>query len=448
MTALESWIAVYLLNSIWQLPLIFAAAWIAARMARPIGPRTEHRIWVLALLVETILPACQVDLISLLRRIWAWLVSGLGSGTAGGQTRVILGYGSASGTGLLRLSPHLITAILVVYGCILAYFAARLAWGLWKTSQMLRQASPVSGDGATGRLEANFYRLSGELSPVYFAESSLVASPVTIGLRRRVLLLPPSFLERVGAADLDTVLAHESAHMRRRDFAKNLVYGCLSLPVAYHPLLWLTSARVAETREMVWDEIAANALAGKEPYARSLLRLASMLTEPMSAKTLHAIGIFDANIFERRIMNLAQKRIEIPTVQRFAIAVACAVIAVTTCASALALRVDVTAPTAQNEHPNPKSVHVKAESMKIVTNAYPVYPPAAKAARIQGSVILDATIGKDGVPEHLAIQKGPRELQQSALDAVRQWRWQPYLLNGEPIEVQTTVTVVYTLATK
>jgi protein TonB len=54
-------------------------------------------------------------------------------------------------------------------------------------------------------------------------------------------------------------------------------------------------------------------------------------------------------------------------------------------------------------------------------------------------------INKDGVPTNISVQKGPQDLQKSALDAVHQWRWQPYLLNGQPIDVETTITVVYSL---
>ena len=84
-------------------------------------------------------------------------------------------------------------------------------------------------------------------------------------------------------------------------------------------------------------------------------------------------------------------------------------------------------------------------AQNILTKAVPVYPPAAKKARIQGTVVLDAVIGKDGNVENLRVLSGPQELQQSSLDAVRQWTYKPYLLNGDPVEVKTTVNVVYTL---
>jgi protein TonB len=76
----------------------------------------------------------------------------------------------------------------------------------------------------------------------------------------------------------------------------------------------------------------------------------------------------------------------------------------------------------------------------------PNYPPLAKQARIQGSVVLQATIGKDGSIQNLHVQSGHPMLTQAAIDAVRQWKYKPYLLNGEAVEVETTVQVNFTLS--
>lgn len=81
-----------------------------------------------------------------------------------------------------------------------------------------------------------------------------------------------------------------------------------------------------------------------------------------------------------------------------------------------------------------------------ISQPKPNYPPLAKAARVQGSVVLQAVIGKDGRVENLKVVSGHPMLVQSALDAVRQWRYRPYLLNGEPVEVDTTITVNFTLS--
>jgi len=70
-----------------------------------------------------------------------------------------------------------------------------------------------------------------------------------------------------------------------------------------------------------------------------------------------------------------------------------------------------------------------------------VYPPIAKQAHVQGAVVLHAIIGKDGRIKNLSVISGNAMLTQAAVDAVQNWRYKPYLLNGEPTEVDTTVTV-------
>ena len=80
--------------------------------------------------------------------------------------------------------------------------------------------------------------------------------------------------------------------------------------------------------------------------------------------------------------------------------------------------------------------------MKKVT---PVYPKAAKDAHIQGQVMLDVTISKEGHVTSVEPVSGPAELIQSAVDAVKQWEYRPTLLNGNPVEVKSDVLVNYTL---
>jgi protein TonB len=81
----------------------------------------------------------------------------------------------------------------------------------------------------------------------------------------------------------------------------------------------------------------------------------------------------------------------------------------------------------------------------LLQKTTPVYPPIAKAARVSGTVVLQATISKTGSIENLHVLSGPAMLQQAAMDAVKSWRYRPYLLNNEPVEVETTVNVIFTL---
>jgi len=75
----------------------------------------------------------------------------------------------------------------------------------------------------------------------------------------------------------------------------------------------------------------------------------------------------------------------------------------------------------------------------------PTYPAIAKAARVSGTVVLQATISKQGTIENLRVVSGPAMLQAAAMDAVKNWRYKPYLLNGDPVEVDTQVNVIFSL---
>ena len=82
----------------------------------------------------------------------------------------------------------------------------------------------------------------------------------------------------------------------------------------------------------------------------------------------------------------------------------------------------------------------------LINKVNPVYPPLARQTRVSGTVRLHAIISKDGSVQQLEVLSGHPLLVQSALDAVRQWRYRPTLLNGEPVEVDTTIDVIFSLA--
>jgi periplasmic protein TonB len=85
------------------------------------------------------------------------------------------------------------------------------------------------------------------------------------------------------------------------------------------------------------------------------------------------------------------------------------------------------------------------QAASLVHQMMPVYPPIAKTAHISGTVVLHAIIGKDGAVQNLEYVSGPPLLMKSAMDAVRQWRYKPTMLNGDPVEVDTTISVVFSL---
>ena len=85
------------------------------------------------------------------------------------------------------------------------------------------------------------------------------------------------------------------------------------------------------------------------------------------------------------------------------------------------------------------------QAAALVNKVTPQYPPIAKTAHVAGTVILHAIIAKDGSIQELQYMSGPPLLMKSAMDAVKEWRYKPTMLNGEPVEVDTTISVVFSL---
>ena len=443
MSGYENLLLSYLANSIWQAPLLLACGWMAARLVRPAGPLWEHRVWVGTLLCQALLPAASWIPWERLHLAWPWHANA--AVIREGNVSVLMGAGTGLGT--LRLSPFVIGSMVIVYALLLIYFSARFAWRCVRISMLTRCTEPVELSGEASLSHDRWSRRFG-IGPVSVFTSAQVFAPITFGFRRKCVLLPGDMLAGLAEADLDTAIAHELAHVCRNDFLKNLLYELLSLPVSYHPAFWVARQRMTETREMVCDAMAAE-LSGTRQYAQSLLRLASLLLEGKPLGVPHAIGVFDANTLERRVMKLTQTKKQAGRVRRWAALGASIVLGIAAATTVIALRFDVNAAAADNsasQASGPRYVSPKTMQDQVLTKVPPKYPPEAQKARIQGKVVLDAVIGKTGHVENLKVVSGPNELQQSAMDAVRQWTYKPYLLNGEPIEVKTTIQVIYTLA--
>lgn len=445
MTTLESILLSYLANALWQIPLLFVAGWLATRVLRGVGPAAEHRAWASVLLLQAILPAGSTISWAFFRTLLNF--SGRPLNNAQPYVSVVTGPGTAF------INPHfpvwLLAVLATAYVAVTAWFVARFAWSLRTIYVLTRNAA----DGTLSTDNAYYWSHCAEAFGVRGASirtSPQIYGPITVGIERKVVLLPPDMLEALPDAELRTAIAHEFAHMHRHDFVKNLLYELLCLPVRFHPVVSLTRSRLMETREMVCDQLAAS-LADHHQYARSLLRLASLLVDGMPARTPHAIGIFDDTTFERRVMRLTQNPVHHSVQRQFTTVAICILFSVVVCVSTLALSVHVDALAAGQEQPSTKNTDgpmaVSADVMQkqIVHKVPPVYPEDAKKAQITGIVELEAVIGKTGEVEHLTVVSGPRELQQPALDAVRQWTYKPFLMNGTPVEVKTPIKITYSL---
>jgi TonB family protein len=442
MSGAEAIVTGYFLNSLWQVPLIAGVAFIAALAVRPLGPLMEHRVWVGALFGEALLPGISLLPWDSLNLVLPWRLQAQQSA----QANVTVQMGSGVGFGGLELPPLFIDLMIFAYAAVTLYLAARFVWRCLKLSELVRTSELVRLDDDVETIWRRWSIRFGA-DRVALVSSRRIFAPLTMGIINYRIMLPAEMIAKLSTAEFDTVIGHELAHVRRLDFMKNLLYELIAITVSYHPALWFTRQRLTESREMVCDAIAAQ-VSGSMKYAQSLLKLAGLLLQGKNVGVPHAIGVFDSSTLERRLMKLTEIKEDIGRVRRGVALAACVVLGVAAATSAVALRIGVQ----QNSQGTPKktvdsvSVNAKVMSKQLLTKITPVYPPEAKAAKIQGKVVLNAVIGKDGHVENLKVVSGPKELQQSALDAVRQWVYKPYLLNGSPVEVMTDINVIYTLA--
>jgi hypothetical protein len=133
-----------------------------------------------------------------------------------------------------------------------------------------------------------------------------VEGPATVGCRRPVIILPDGMREETSQDVLRTVLGHEMAHIRRRDFGWNLLCELLWTPLSWNPAAGILRQRIRASRELACDELVAGQVVDAPTYARALVSLARSLAS--SRPPAYALGILDSDILEQRVRRLVEKR--------------------------------------------------------------------------------------------------------------------------------------------
>ncbi len=307
MTELHRLLLTYILNSIWQVPLIALVALCCRALLRKAGFGVQYRLWVAALIAGVLLPLASAS---------GWFASLFGQASGHlrqrtGSTMTLLMDGEISvrsfsaHQGSHWLSPCVGNVLIVVWLGFVVYRLVALMWGWRRTRAIVREARVASLPDSIGRLWEDLQERFG-LSMSCVLISDQIAAPATVGARRAVVLLPPSLLASASEAEFAAIFAHELAHIRRGDFVWNILYEVLAVPVAYHPVtLWLRS-RIADSRELVCDELAVEQLDNATSYARSLIGIAGSLSMAASAP-IHALGIFEGQNLEKRVLMLLDR---------------------------------------------------------------------------------------------------------------------------------------------
>ena len=431
----------YALNVLWQVPLIAGAGWLLSRLCRAVHPRVLHGIRVATLLLAVIMPAVAISS--------GWALVSNPIGTAG--VRLLIAGPDAPPPqhlfehGVLSLSHSWMDALAGLYLALVSFAILRLLVGVLQTRKLSRASEPVTMSPAQTRIWQRC-RAIFSITDAELGTSPAISGPAVIGCHRPVLLLPSHFLEDTTDEKLLAALAHECAHIARHDYLLNLLYECLALPIAWHPVTVMLKARIAQMREVACDQMVAESVMQSTLYAGALLRLASRVRAPFEGPNIHAVGIFDANILEERVMHLRNKRVALGWGKKAAITVAAIAIAGGCAVSAVALSVHVDQADTAAAHLDSAQVYKVGGSVSAPQLIYSVDPnfpsPKEQPTHFEGVVVVEMVVDKKGLPNHVEVVRSlAPKFDKSAIAAVKQYRFKPAMHDGQPVDVSLHVEV-------
>ncbi|MBA3486276.1 MAG: hypothetical protein H0T88_03640 [Lysobacter sp.] len=254
-----------LLNFLWQGALIGLLAWLALALLRNARPQSRYTVACLALLSCVLLPA------------WTLVQALSGAAAPSLAPLVLAGSNMAAtpvGAALVLPAPSMAALpwLVALWAAGAITLALRMVCGWLWVRRLCRDAQA----DLDGRWQACADRLAPRLGIARRIDLRMVEdgdSPLTAGWWRPMVLLPVALAARMPADLVEALIAHELAHVRRHDYAINLLQGAAEALLFYHPVVWLLSRRIRVERELVADDLAVIALGESRRLALALSEL-------------------------------------------------------------------------------------------------------------------------------------------------------------------------------
>jgi beta-lactamase regulating signal transducer with metallopeptidase domain len=435
----------YVINALWQVPLLAGSAWLLLRMVRP-APVTQHRVWLAVLSLSVLLPLHGMGSSGVSvspqtgKVIEASHEETLGP-LAQNELPVRPGQWSAfaalfsARTGSVRLAARTAHWLLRLYVATIGIGLFRITRA-WLAARTLVHNSRETclGDRDRTALEDYSHRLGIKLPQL--RESGEVSSPMVVGGRSPVLLLPEGFARHT-EDEIRAALCHELAHIQRRDYLVNAACQVAALPLAWHPVMDWVQQRIHMTREMVCDAMAAQEMKSHLGYAKCLLALAhSMLGRRGMAAQGQFLGLFGNHSLEERVMRLMEtttlsvRAKAVRAVSGTAMMVASGVIAGMFHVAPMMAQADVLPQASQNPpaeaQTQPAVPEPKTSSPSAATHGETTPATPRKRSHIHQN---------DGEPRELALTEQPRidqEVQRRMDDLARQIAEETAQVNSSP----------------
>jgi TonB family protein len=275
-----------------------------------------------------------------------------------------------------------------------------------------------------------------------------VACPVTLGFRMPLVLLPKCALDQPLAVQR-AIVCHELLHVRRHDWLRTLLEQVWSSLLWFHPAAHVLRSRIGLMREAVVDEETIRITGDRRAYAQALLAFA----DPAPLTPLPVMHLIKPRHLPRRIALIAQ---EVHMSRRHSItALAAALLLVTLATGATARRLPIELSSALAAPPS--STPTVQEALKpgdgvtlprVIKEVRPQYTAAAMHEKIQGSVHIEMVVSTSGEPTELRVTQSldaEYGLDEAALRAAADWRFEPGRKDGKPVPVLITLELTFKL---
>lgn len=421
-------------------------SWMPLETGRDLGWTLIHFLWqgfLLAALLHTILPLCRsaiarhncalatLVMMALAPVLTFLFIHDFGSSSGAAQ--------NAAGPAAAILAPWM-NWLVILWLAGIAALSVRAVIG-WHLVQSLgrRDTLAVPAD-----LLQRCHELQRRLAvawPVRFALSRRITVPVVIGWLRPVILIPISAIAGLPPHQLDALILHELAHIRRLDTVTNILLVAVETILFYHPAVWWVSRQIRIEREHCCDDFAVSACGDAVVYVEALTSLETL--KPTSRLALAANG--------GRLKDRAARLLDAPAQsRRFSLSAVTglALLSLVAGSVAVAQTAQTTRPAAASQAKKPGATGIRPVQE---TRSLPPYPQESIRLNEQGTVTLSVTIGTDGAVSRASVFKpsGHPRLDDAAAQYVKShWRWHPATRAGKPVAATTRVAVHFKLAPK
>jgi len=375
--------------------VVLAAAWIATRILARASADIRHRIWSAALMIVALLliPVPVPD------QMRIQIVSG--AHTAG--------IGSASNNW-----PSL---LLIAWAAGMIFLLLRQGAGLVRLARLTQRARGLDGD--------------------HIVISDEITTPMTWGAFRPAILLP-AYMEQWPAAKRDAVVLHERVHIARRDWTWQMFAQVVTAVFWFHPLVWVAAARLRfEAERAADDRVLAEGVSATDyadrlvEVARQIRREGGMFSTILSGASIAMVSpsamVRPSALTSRidAILDSARSHSRAGVAHRAAVLMASTLLFLSL---AVAQNADLSVPP------------------RVASKVEPKYTRQARAAKIQGKVVLTMVIKSDGRADQIQVARSlDKGLDANAITAIRKWHFDPGKKNGKAVPVAATIEVNFKL---